>query len=146
MRSILLSAIAGACLAYNEYNFVSYIATHNKHYDSIDEFKVRFAKYLEADKVIKEHNSSQDSYRLAHNKFSDRTEEEMQKFYGDVYVDESKHKRAPKVNSDGAFPTGAINWIDAGCVNPIQDQGSCGSCWAFSAVASMEGAECVKHS
>jgi hypothetical protein len=49
MRSILLSALAGATFAYNEYNFVSYIATHNKSYASIDEFKVRFATYLETD-------------------------------------------------------------------------------------------------
>jgi KDEL-tailed cysteine endopeptidase len=39
----------------------------------------------------------------------------------------------------------AIDWVTAGCVNPIQDQAQCGSCWAFSAVASMEGAVCVDH-
>lgn len=32
-----------------------------------------------------------------------------------------------------------------GIVSPIQNQASCGSCWAFSAVAALESAWAVKH-
>ncbi|GLH10226.1 Cathepsin L [Gryllus bimaculatus] len=135
-------------LVIEEWN--TFKVQHKKKYDSSTEEKFRMKIFMENRKKIAKHNArfeqGEVSFKLALNEYGDMLHYE----FADMMNGFNRTKN--KKNYDLHKPLGAtfispanvelpdkVDWRDLGAVTEVKNQGSCGSCWSFSATGSLEG-------
>jgi len=129
-----------------EHRFVKFMQTHEKSYDA-EEFFYRFNVFKANVDKIHEHNLGDHTYTMAMNQFGDLTAEEFISTHTG-YKGKNTHATSNIVHSGNYNLMGetAIDWtLHDGVVSGVKDQGQCGSCWAFSATGSTEGALGIKN-
>ncbi|CAK9136562.1 unnamed protein product [Ilex paraguariensis] len=124
--------------------YEKWLERHGRKYGNKDEWELRFGIYQSNVQFIDYVNSQNLSFKLADNKFADKTNEEFKSIYLGLLTDRSS-RMATNLTVDRirGLPT-SVDWRKKGVVTPVKDQGECGSCWAFSAVAAVEGINMIK--
>ncbi|KAI9120095.1 hypothetical protein K1719_009064 [Acacia pycnantha] len=115
---------------------------HGRVYKDIQEKEKRFNIFKQNVEYIEGFNrDGTKPYKLGLNQFADLTNEEFttsrNRFKGHMC---SSITRTPsfKYENVSGVPS-SVDWRQQGAVTPIKNQGECGCCWAFSAVAATEG-------
>merc|ERR1712110_1087184 len=125
--------------------FNEFMKKFNKVYETMEEYTHRLAIFTENMEKLKEWQLSDPSAQYSHlTPFADWAHHE---FAGRNTLKVTDADRAVKTSLpilDTSDLPDSFDWVEKGAVNDVKNQGSCGSCWAFSTVANIEGVNFVK--
>ena len=125
--------------------FQNWLDTYSPNFDSEEHFYDVLKKWIVNELYIKHVNAENRSYKLGHNQFSGMDEFDFIKYLKGSeyrYIQMNEYKTMNRTFDE--LPE-SVNWVEAGAVTPVKDQGQCGSCWSFSTTGAMEGAYFVKY-
>eukprot|EP01016_Furgasonia_blochmanni_P026317 TRINITY_DN27_c0_g1_i1.p1 TRINITY_DN27_c0_g1~~TRINITY_DN27_c0_g1_i1.p1 ORF type:complete len:421 (-),score=148.91 TRINITY_DN27_c0_g1_i1:54-1316(-) len=123
--------------------FTHWTQKNGRLYGSVEEKNYRLLVFRQNVLKIKEHNKQGKSYSLAVNQFADLTAEEFKAKYLTLKAPSQRTLNVTYLDTTNA--PDSVDWREQGIVGKVKDQGQCGSCWAFSAIASIEGLYAQKN-
>ncbi|KMZ73716.1 Cysteine proteinase [Zostera marina] len=120
----------------------AWLETNGKFDNALEEG--RYEIFKDNLKFVDEHNLPENghSFKVGLNRFADLTNEEYRKMYLGTKMNREARlgiKKGDKfLYKVGDELPDMIDWRVKGAVAAVKDQGSCGSCWAFSTIGAVE--------
>lgn len=130
--------------------FDEWLQLHNFKIYGEDHLMHVFTNWVENDKYINYINTKNLTYKLGHNSYSGYSFEEFR----DMMNFKHNKQVIKTLNSNNSIDKNnyiklnlpeSVDWRLENVVNPVKDQGQCGSCWSFSTIQAVESASAIKY-
>jgi cathepsin L len=124
----------------DEWNqFTNFQERFSKRYENIQEMETRFQIFRTNLRNIILHNLDYtQNFTMGINQFTDLTPQEFKDQYVNGRSENLGSFGCKVFSSGGSGLPSSVDWRQKGVVNPVRDQGQCGSCWAFATTANAE--------
>jgi len=149
--ALLLLFVGVVCFAqyagqFSNDPFDEFVKKYNKRY-SIAEYHRRKEIFWQNIAFIRAHDPS--SFEVKVNQFADLTRFEFERTHLGLRQTTSPFRNAPllgahKVTTKEDDLPESVDWLAAGKVSPVENQGMCGACYTFSAANAIESAIAIR--
>jgi cathepsin L len=122
-----------------EKEFISFVTEHRRTYGTKEEYEYRLSLFVQVYEDILAHDAEATGYTKGINQFSDFSAYEWKQMQGykPAQATSDDDMRSTMIFSEVGLPA-SVDWRTS-AVTGVKNQGSCGSCWAFSTTGSLEG-------